>query len=144
MRSIADSEVEGFADWALRCPEAAPCVLEQRLYVEGEGREPLLHVAFQQTDAGPGIAGLARLPLGVLLPSGVAIAITGREPERLGFHHCRQEGCVVVFELSQSLRRAFERAKTAEVTFTTAEGRTVGLPLSLMGISAGLRALEAR
>ena len=43
------------------------------------------------------------LPLGVLLPPGIAISVDGSEPERLPIRHCEPGGCLAPFELEDSI-----------------------------------------
>ena len=140
----AQSDTQTFDDWALRCPEAAPCVLEQRIFLAGDDSAPLLQLAFQRAGDGSRILAVIRVPLGVLLSAGITIEAGPSETERVGFHHCLREGCIALLELSPSLRRALERGSTATASMTTVDGTALELPISLMGITAGLRALGGR
>ena len=130
-----------FDDWALRCPDKVGCFLDQRVFIKGQEEQPLLQAAFQYrgTDRRPG--GVLRVPLGVLLEPGLTLRIDAAKPYLLHFSHCRREGCVALFKVTPQLRRRLERGREAKVGFKTMEGRLVELPLSLMGITAGLAAL---
>ncbi len=142
---VAEAEENGrrFRDWALRCPQPGACVLEQRVFVEGNDETPLVHVAFQTAGEPPRLLASVRVPLGVLLRPGIELSVDGGEPLTFAFHHCRPEGCLALFALDDAMRRGFERGRAAQVRYYLADGRSLGLPLSLLGITAGLQALGA-
>jgi invasion protein IalB len=139
--AIAD---EVFQDWALRCPEKPGCFLDQRVFVKGQEQSPVLQAAFQLRGKRPQVIGMLRVPLGVLLPPGLELDIDGAKALRIAYSHCRTEGCIALFELTRDLRRRLERGREARVAFQTVEGKRSELPLSLMGITDGLKALDAR
>jgi len=52
-------------------------------------------------------------------------------------------GAFALFPLADGLRRQLERGKEAQIRFHLVDGRSIGVPLSLLGITAGLKALSA-
>jgi invasion protein IalB len=136
-------EIREYQDWALRCPESAPCVLEQRVFVEGAEQAPLLYIGFQGLERSSPLMVLVRVPLNVLLAPGLQLKIEGNAPSTVPIHHCREQGCMALFPLSSDLRQALETGRKAQVSFHMLDGSRIGVPVSLLGITAGLRALEA-
>ncbi len=139
----AEELAQSFTDWALRCPEQAGCVLQQRVLLE-DNPTPLLHVALHYSDEPRTLDAIIRVPLGVLLPPGLTIVIDGGQPMTIPFHHCLPEGCLALTQVSDPLADALRRGNRADVSYQLADRRTLTVPLSLHGITAGLRALRAR
>lgn len=138
-----DKPAQSFEDWALRCQDEAGCVLEQRVLLEDKPA-PLLHVALQYSDESRTLNAIVRVPLGVLLAPGLTIAIDSGKPLTIRFHHCRPEGCLALTHVSNQLAAALRRGNSADVSYHLADSRQLTVPLSLHGITAGLRALQVR
>jgi invasion protein IalB len=83
-----------------------------------------------------------QVPLGVLLPTGLRLRVDQGSPVAIPFHHCRAEGCLALTPLRPELRRPLELGRKASLEFTTLDDRRLGVPVSLMGITDGLRALD--
>jgi invasion protein IalB len=136
-------EPREYQDWALRCPEGAPCVLEQRVFVEGAEQAPLLYISFQALERSSPLLVLVRMPLNVLLTPGLQLKVEDQTPSTVPIHHCRAQGCMALFPLTPPLRQALENGRQAQVSFHMLDGSRIGVPVSLLGITAGLSALEA-
>jgi invasion protein IalB len=136
--------VQTFKDWALRCPPATECVLEQRVLLKDNEATPLLHLAFQYGGQPRALTAILRIPLGVLLAPGVTLTIDARAPVPIPFNHCRPEGCLALAPVSDRLLAALRRGKTAQVSYRLDDGRGLAVPLSLSGLNAGLRVLGKR
>lgn len=139
--SSAFSETETFRDWALRCPEGSGCFLEQRVFLEGSDETMLLHVSFQKPSASSKIIAMLRVPLSVVLSQGLRLRIDQGAEQTFSFHHCRAKGCIAFVLVTAELRHSLELGREARVTFSTITGQNLGIPLSLFGITQGLRAL---
>jgi invasion protein IalB len=139
----AEETGSSFQDWALRCPKPATCFLEQRIFLEGNDKAPLTQVTFQVAEKTGTIIAIIRVPLETMLETGLDIRIDGGSPRRISFHHCRPEGCLALFPLGDDLRRMLEHGREARIGFELIDGRHVGVPVSLLGITAGLKALLA-
>lgn len=98
----------------------------------------------QLADKATELVAAVRVPLGVLLGRGLELAVDGRPPRRFDFHHCRAEGCLALFAVTDRLRRELERGREAQIRFHLLDGRSVGVPMSLLGITAGIEALAAK
>lgn len=138
-----EEPAQSFKDWAVRCPDGARCILEQRVLLE-DNPTPLLHVVLQYSDEPRTLNKIIRVPLGVLLPPGLTIAIDRGQPLTIPFHHCLPGGCLALTRVSATLAAALRRGNSADVSYQLADSRTLTVPLSLHGITAGLRALRAR
>jgi invasion protein IalB len=58
---------------------------------------------------------------------------------------CTQRGCQAAVEVSGTLKAAIKSGKRLVVAFKPrADGKTIRIPLSLKGITNGLRALKVR
>jgi invasion protein IalB len=132
-----------YQDWALRCPEKDPCVLEQRVLVKGMEQGPLVHLGFQALEQPSQLLAVLRVPLGVLLAPGLQLIVDGGEPRTIPMHHCRAQGCIALFPLTPDLRQALEAGREAQVSFHTLDGSRIGVAVSLLGITTGFKALEA-
>lgn len=142
-------EEKVFKDWALRCPEnEAECVLEQRVFLKGKDNTPLVHMTIRRFEVqGEAIKPdqlwiVLRVPLGIKLMSGVQITIDKEPPVTVALHHCRSTGCIALFVLDPGLKNKLEAGHQAQVTFTALNGQAIGVPISLSGITAGLKHLE--
>ncbi|HCS91144.1 MAG: hypothetical protein N838_16325 [Thiohalocapsa sp. PB-PSB1] len=142
--AAAAPPVQTFKDWALRCPDEVGCVLEQRVLLEDNDRTPLLHVALQYSGQPRSLNAILRVPLGVLLAPGLTLTLDAGAPQNIPFHHCLPEGCVGLIKISDSLAADLRRALTGQVSYRLADGRNLEIPLSPLGITAGLRALQRR
>lgn len=132
--------VRAFRDWALRCPTGASCSLEQRIFTPG-AETPLMLLSLQRAGGERRLMAAVRVPLNVVLPEGVAIAVDGDAPQKVPFHHCREAGCFAIFPVPEPLARRLRAGTTATLTVQLLDGNRLGLPASLLGITAGLRAL---
>lgn len=140
--AAAQAGEQAFKDWALRCEAEQPCRLEHRVFLQGQPDAPILVMAFQSGGAGQGILGIIRVPMDVLLPSGLKLLVDGTQIRDLAYHHCLPNGCVAVFELDTALRSRLERGIQAKVGFQLLDGRQPTIPLTLLGVTAGLRSLD--
>jgi invasion protein IalB len=140
MAGAEDAGVQAFRDWALRCPTGAGCSLEQRIFTPGAAT-PLMLLSLQRAGGERRLMAAVRVPLNVVLPEGLAIAVDGDAPQKVPFHHCREEGCFAIFPVPERLGRRLRAGTTALLTVQLLDGNRLSLPASLMGVTAGLRAL---
>ena len=137
-------EVQAFRDWALRCPSAGTCLLEQRIFVEG-GKSPLMRLSLLFAGPGQRLMAAVRVPLDVVLPQGLALAVDDGAPQKVPFHHCRSDGCYAIFPVPERLLGQLRAGLNATLSVERLDGNRLSVPASLLGITAGLKALrEAR
>jgi invasion protein IalB len=134
-----------FRDWTVRCEEATEggqtsCVIVQRLLLK-EQQQRLLDVAVGYLlDGKP--AAFFVLPLGVSLPGGISITVDGGKPVRLRYEYCDGSGCLAPLALSEEMLGAFQGGRWARVAFFSRSGKEISVPVSLLGFTAGFRALR--
>lgn len=141
----AATDVQSFKDWKLRCetPEGGDeerCFLFQNLMLK-QGNQQLLNVAvgYLQNMDRPVV--VLTLPLGISLPPGVELKVDEGEPMPLQVEHCLERGCRVLVGLDDKLLAILKAGSQARVTFYDGARRPVGVPVSLMGFTAGFNAL---
>lgn len=122
--AVADDNYS-LQDWALLCQDEQSCRLERRVFVQGAEKAPLVHMIFQAPSQAQGLVVLLRIPLGVLLRPGIQLLVDRGAPQTFPVHHCGPEGCLVMFQLTNDLRRILERGREAQVRFNTLDGRRV-------------------
>lgn len=139
--SVAQQDTTVFDDWAMACNEAGICVLQQRVFLEGNDETPLVQVMIQMSGEPPQPTLTIRVPLGLLLGGGLQLSIDGSNALMFPFHHCRAEGCLAIAALSEGLTRRLKRGLKAQLAFQLLDGRRLEVPISLLGITAGMNAL---
>lgn len=129
---------ETYQDWVVRCEtlqgQDRRCWMVQTLQT-GNGGNRILQVELAI------VGGTIRLvfltPLGVDLPTGVALAIGDNALETLAFNTCVNAGCVAEVQPSSELLSALRRGTTLTVTFRPTRGdNSLQVPVSLAGFSA--------
>jgi invasion protein IalB len=137
----AGEEATSYQNWGLRCPEQGHCVLSQRVFLE-DAKAPLVALAFTRLGEPPSLHALLRVPLGVALASGAALQVDQGAPQGWPFSHCDREGCLAIQPFSDEMKAAFRAGREARLTFVSLDGKGITVPVSLLGFSAGLKALE--
>jgi len=134
-----------FEDWRLQCekPEGADedrCVLFHNIMLK-KGNQQLLNVAvgYLQNVDRPVV--VLTLPLGISLPLGVELKVDGGKPMSLQVEHCLERGCKVLLGLDDKLLATLKAGHQAQVTFYDGARRPIGVPVSLLGFTAGFNAL---
>ncbi|WP_176722456.1 invasion associated locus B family protein [Candidatus Thiosymbion oneisti] len=135
-------KVEAHGDWALQCPESAPCFLMQRVFLEENKEKPLISVVLQFSGKPSRLLIAIRTPLEVMLMPGIEFGVDEVKSNTHPFHHCRSEGCLAIFPISKKLRKNLKLGKQANIGYSLTNGKKYSIPVSLTGITAGLQALE--
>jgi invasion protein IalB len=132
-------------DWEVRCdtPPGAQfeqCAMIQVVAAEDRDNVRLEVIVLRTADRQ---ARLLRViaPLGVLLPFGLGLRVDGAEIGTTQFVRCFPEGCLAEVILEDDLLARLSAGNTATfVVFLTPE-EGIGIPISLIGFSAGFAAL---
>lgn len=144
-----EPEVEVHGDWRVSCiqPEDGQrrCVATQ-LQVEKESGQRVLGIELLWQADGS-VRGLLAMPFGLLLQPGVRMAVD--EGEDIGESHafvsCLPDGCLVPLNFSAAEVERLRKGRNLNVRALAMGDRSVvKLPISLSGITAALRALEAK
>jgi invasion protein IalB len=143
---------QAFRDWMVTCegqPDdqpgaddgAAPqCYIVQNIALKESGQR-LLHVAVGYPPQRERPAAIITLPLGIFLPAGIGLAVDDGEPLRVPVQHCLTVGCRALLALDENLVSQLKAGHQARITFQDSSRREIGVPVSLLGFTAGLRAL---
>src|SRR5690625_852765 len=139
----ADIEIEEFQDWNLRCTEQDGQRRWEMMQPinDPESGEPVMAVVIPGTPADQPLVAWFILPLGVLLPPGIAISIDGSEPERLPIRHCEPSGCLAPIELKDDITQRLRGGSELQLMAYDIDEEQVSIPISLMGFTSALNAL---
>ena len=129
------AEAVTFRDWRLHCQGEA-CAL--RGVVRGGDGSVVLAAALE----GRTLRFETALPL--FLPDGVTLAL-GEDPLRaIPWRTCDPRGCRAETPLDADLLDSLRRERSAEVTLTLRDEVRIRLPVSLLGLTAALKARDEK
>ncbi len=132
-------------DWQLSCdtPPGATseqCAIIQTVTADNQPNVGLRVVVLKTADQQFTILRILA-PLGVLLPNGLGLNIDGQDMGRVAFVRCMPEGCIAEVIMDENLINVLSNGQTAIfVVFKTPE-EGIGIPVSLVGFTAGFAAL---
>lgn len=134
------------ADWTVRCgpnpqTQQEVCYMVQQVTSNETGRA-VLQVAIGKFGPEKRDLALVTLPLGVRLPPGIAIEVTGQEQRKRPFERCLRVGCQAQLPLDPATIAEFKAGLDGRVLFQDASGRTVALPFSLKGFTAAFASVK--
>ena len=133
---------EQFRDWQMVCSGPASCALVQTL-VAPNGGMFLAELRFLQSSEGVLLA--LRTPLGPFLPERPAAQVGQGRALVFDWHSCDGRSCLAVHRPDGATLDAMRRASRMTLAYRLA-GSTQArrLDVSLMGVTAGLRALTGQ
>lgn len=146
MAGAQDRETATFGAWVVRCEPREglpPCDMHQAVRTQ-DGKVALEVTLGYQPDERRYLL-RAELPLGFLLPPGVAIRVDEElEFRELVVTRCLQRGCLAEGRPSEELIAALRQGTAAQFLVVTPVGRGLALPFSLQGFAGALEELVAR
>lgn len=132
--------------WLARCasegrPAPLACTLEQRLFVQETGR-PFLTLAIQV--AAPGAVPMLAIqtPLGVHLPTGLALRVDDGEAIALPLESCDANGCHTRQAVAEPLLDALLRGRMLHLGMRGAPDQTIDVEIPLDGFGPGFAAVR--
>lgn len=134
-----------FGDWGGNCQASQQsgkvCYLEQTVSKKGV-KKPLMVTVIGYAPGKPHPTVIIELPNIVDMPKGVHLMVDQNEP--VSFKgDCNAKGCRSGFALDAKMTRQFKKGRKAVVAFTRkGQKKPTLLPISLMGVTAGLNALR--
>ncbi len=81
------------------------------------------------------------VPLGVVLPAGLKLAIDGQPSITIPLQVCHSGGCESTADIDAQALDQFRKGKIASVRYQTTEGEQDDLPVKLDGLAATLKAV---
>ncbi|MEO5374850.1 MAG: invasion associated locus B family protein [Alphaproteobacteria bacterium] len=133
-----------FGDWIIACEKPDPnqpeaCYLVQTQLSDGAR---LLQVTFAYRPDGT-FVGLFTVPLGILIPTGVAIKIDEGEQLALTLIRCLPDGCRANIHFDKKVVEDLKKAKKILVGFADgASKQTYTATISTEGMAKGMNALK--
>jgi invasion protein IalB len=153
--SQADAQVNGlylaasFNQWEQRCVKTAdgsdPCQLYQ-LLKDKDGNSVAEISMFDLPAGGEAVVGATVIvPLETLLTANLRIGVDSANPKLYPFTYCTTQGCVARIGFTAADLAGLKKGNAATVTIVpaVAPDKTVSLPLSLKGFTAGYTAIKA-
>ena len=144
LNTHAASNIQGqrFQDWGGNCQttdQSRHCYLEQVLH-DGQQKVMISVIGYIPGQKTPSMA--FELPPNIHLAAGFTLNVNERPITRFK-GKCTQQRCTASFQLTPQILQQFQKSQAATVSYlSTPRQRPVNLPLSLMGITAGLNALK--
>lgn len=142
---------ETYKDWTVRCGEVPNqgerCEMSQKVKAPNNPDQTAMRVAVLYPQGSDRPAGIFQLPLGIVLPKGVAMKVDDNDAVRFPVQICVKQGCRADVPLKSKLLNQMKAGRTAYVQVQTprAKSGTVQLEVSLLGFTAALqRVQEAR
>jgi invasion protein IalB len=136
-----------FQDWLLRCgatPQGREVCEMQQQTTDKEGRT-VMAIAIGTVPGRSDLGLLIILPLGIVLPAGVQLAIDGGAEMPLELDRCERQGCRIEMLIEPDLLTRLKAGREAKVFFEAddpqGQRRRLGVPMSLLGFSAALAEL---
>ncbi len=136
-------------DWTLRCPSgsnpSSGCVLTQPLLLKDGRRLLALQIASLPPSgdrSGDTHALVLSAPLGVHLPFGARLQVDDSVSLKIVFERCDEAGCYAGTPLTRNLDIAMQEGSDLNISIRDLNGREITGRLSLLGYSAGMRALR--
>lgn len=150
-----NSEVVGkHGDWTLTCekkevkqPDGTtkkPCAMIQSTkHKERQNVALTLVLIKSEKDGKPNTMMRVIAPIGVFLPTGVALEIDGAAVGRVPFTRCLPQACIAFAEASPPTLDKMRKGGKAKFIIYEAPGLGMSLELSLKGFTAGWKNLHA-
>jgi invasion protein IalB len=133
--------IASFQDWRMSCPprttKKAVCVLQTAIVQKGTS-----NVLVELSVVPKGDTDMLSIvtPLGVLVQSGVALAVGSGAGKPILFKTCIQVGCVAAVPIDASMASALSQNTGGQITVVAGNGKAVALSYSLRGYQDALAA----
>lgn len=134
------------ADWTLRCgpnqqTQTEVCYMVQGITSKETGRG-VLQLAIGKFGPEKRDLALITLPLGVRLPPGIALEVTGNERRKLPFERCLRNGCQAQLLIDDAVLSEFKAGVDGRILFYDLNGKPGALPFSLQGFTAAFAGIK--
>lgn len=140
-----------YGSWVYRCTDAAAdngqhavCQVAQEMGIKRNGHIiPIALIAFSKPAGQTHYNMSAVVPLGILLPAGIRIAVDQSAAVERNVDFCKQDACVVLPQPADGLTRSFREGKTGHLTFRFIDGHPFTVNFSLEGFSDAMKAFDS-
>lgn len=139
---------KSFKDWRVHCNSSsgAPsvCIMVQDVVFKSS-RKRVLQFVIRYIEDGKTLIGDIILPLGIYLPAGVTMQIDNGQLFEIPIEICtdgRMRGCRARFSFDKALLALVKGGAKANIGFQDSRQSPVAVPVSLAGVTAGLKAIK--
>ncbi len=141
----APKDGQAFQDWMVKCEggngKAEQCIIYQNIVLTNSGRRLLTLKAGYVGPKGE-LWVIMTLPLGIYLPSGVALKVDKGQRFDAAIKICTAKGCEAGIPMNDVLKREMMKGLVARIVFLDGSARRqITVPTSLKGFSAAIRTL---
>lgn len=135
-------------DWVYQCQALAAdktvCGLLQNIADRGTQKQ-VLNVAISPLGNTGRLAMLVTAPLGIFLGTGIGGKVDDGKQFSFNLQSCTQRGCQAAIEIKDDLLAELRKGNRLIVGFKARrDSKTIAIPVSLKGISAGLNAISSK
>jgi len=113
----------------------------QRILIKNS-QESLLRMTVDKPKDLTGPRAVFAIPLGTYVTPGISVTIDGSDPLKLEIEYCDKKGCYAGILLDGSLLDNLKQGRQITVSFQHRNRQKIKLPISLIGFSSGLAALN--
>jgi invasion protein IalB len=139
---------KSFKDWRVHCNSSsgAPsvCIMVQDVVFKSS-RKRVLQFVIRYIEDGKTLIADIILPLGIYLPAGVTMQIDKGQVFEIPIEICtdgRMRGCRARFSFDKALLASVKGGAKANIGFQDSRQTPVAVPVSLAGVTAGLKAIK--
>ncbi len=147
-----------FDDWYYRCVDVmasdgksvAQCEVAQIAQVKkGDENINVLTLAIAKTAPGAGkkasgneLLLTALVPLNVVLPIGLGLAVDGKDVVTIPYRNCNKAGCWAQQKLDGKMLTSLQKGSAGEARLRLMNGQNINLKFSLRGLTKALAELQ--
>lgn len=149
-KAAAPKVGERIGDWVFQCQAVTAvqniCGLVQTI-VDKNTKRQVVGIAIRYAGAGAErrLGMFVTVPLGIFLGSGVGGRIDHGEQFSFNMQNCNQRGCQAALEIKNDMLSELKKGNRLIVGFKArANSNTIAIPVSLKGITAGLKSIDAK
>lgn len=153
-----------YGNWVLHCVQlpsssngkddqegGTNCEIVQSAQVQGQSR-PVMQMAIGRLPGQKDFTVTTVLPTNVSIPGRVHVVMNSEANEQekktdgfdLTLTRCLPSGCVAVTKLDSKMRAQMSAGMTGQLQFISANGQEIGIPLSWMGFTQAMKALDKK
>ena len=141
---------ERIGDWVFQCQALSAdeniCGLVQTI-IDNKTKRQVVGIAVRYAGQGEKkrLGMFVTVPLGIFLGSGIGGKIDTSEQFKFNLITCNQRGCQGATEIKASMLAGLKKGERLIIGFKArADTKTIAVPVSLKGFTAGLKAIDAR
>lgn len=147
----ADPKVgQRIGDWVFQCQALSAteniCGLVQTIADNKTKRQVVgIAVRYAGKDKDRRLGMFVTVPLGIFLGSGIGGKIDAGKQFLFNLQNCNQRGCQGTLEIKKEMLAELKKGKRLIIGFkATPTSQTIAVPVSLKGITDGLKAIDAK